>query len=262
MSEAVSREIERITHRHFYTFKDTRYFAGNGKNRILLPWDLARITTLKEDDNGDATYNVTWSSTDYEIWPYEADSTQDVEQARPITAIEVNLRSNGSQDQFLIGQKRYELVGFFGYTERLRDTGARVAGGSSEVLTSSTKFIASSSNSSRYDGISVGHTLLLDSEQMYVTQKDTSTFNIHVIRAINGTTGAAHNSSTTINRFIYPAAIVEATLMQTARLWARREKGFADNTLGLQESGQAGPTVTGMDKDVRDLIVPYVRRVA
>ena len=259
--EAVARAFDRHTHRHFFTSKETRFFEGNGKNRVLLDWDLARITSLKEDDNHDATYNITFSSSDFLTWPYEAKSTQDRDDARPITALEINLRSSGVQDIFMKGQRRYQLIGFFGYTERIRDTGARVAGGSSELTTSSTKFTASSSQSALYDGLSAGQTLLLDSEQMYVTQKDTSIFTVHVIRAVNGTTEAAHSSSTVVNRFVYPAPIVEANIMQASRLWARREKGFADNAVGLVESGQAGPMVTGMDRDVREEIQPYVKRL-
>ncbi len=57
------------------------------------------------------------------------------------------------------------------------------------------------------------------------------------------------------------APIVEATIEQASRLWTRRGQGFA-NQIGFQETGQVGPVVTGMDRDMRDLIRPYVRMVA
>lgn len=249
--EAVSREIDGITHRYFYTYAETRMFSGNGKNRMLLDWDLARITTLKEDDTLSGSYGVTFGSSDYVTWPYAADSTKDVDQARPITALEINQRTSGVQDVFQVGQRRYELAGFFGYTERIRATGAAI--GASSFTASSTKVVLSAVTS-----VDAGDTVLVDSEQMYVESRSSS--EIQVTRAMNGTTAAAHATSAALSRYIYPKAIIKATEMQASRIWARREKGYADNTVGFQESGQAGPTVTGMDRDVRNLISPYIKR--
>jgi len=257
--EAVSVEFDGYTRRHFNSITATRYFAGNDKTRILFPdWDIVAITALKEDDNGDGTYNITWSSTDYELWPYDADPTAEVQRSSPYQAIEVNLRSNGSQDIFLKGQKRYEIAARFGYWEWLNDVGINLNSSMSATQTG----INTSTSAAPSTKIEVGATIKMGSEQMYVTDRSTAIDgDITVIRGINGTTAAAHTNDTDIQVYIYPSPIVEATIEQTSRLWTRRGQGFA-NQIGFQETGQVGPVVTGLDRDIRDLIRPYIKMVA
>ena len=260
--ESVSGTLETYTRRHFNTITATRYFAGNGKIRLLFPeWDIVAITTLKEDDNGNNTYSVTWSSTDYELWPYEANPTGKIQISRPYEAIEVNLRSNGSQDVFLKGQKRYEIIGKFGYWEWPNDVGTDLS--SSDTMSSSdTTFRDTSTAFAPSTKIEVGMTIKMGTEQMYVTARDSSVGGTYtVIRGVNGTDQAAHTPSTDIQAYIYPSPIVEATLEQTSRLWTRRGQGYA-NQIGFQETGQVGPMVTGLDRDIRDMIKPYTRMVA
>jgi hypothetical protein len=251
--EAVSEQIDDHVHRTFQPFKAVRIFDGNGKTRIPLKWDIARITSLTEDDNLDGAFNTTFGSSDYVTWPYDAASTEDVDWARPVTALEINLKGSGNQDVWLSGKRMYKMTAIFGYAERVRDEGVRTTG--SSFTAASTSFLAS--NSTR---VSVGDTVLVGSEQMYVVHRTSS--EVHVDRAVNGTTAAVHASSAVVSRFIYPGAIAQAALMQVSRLWTRRESGYSDNAIGLQESGQAGPMVTGMDADVRQLISKYKRPVA
>src|SRR3990167_625117 len=70
---AVSREIDRHCRRRFYGVSETRYYT---------PVDYAKLDiddvgtsgsiTLKTDEDGDRTYETTWASTDYDLWPYNA----------------------------------------------------------------------------------------------------------------------------------------------------------------------------------------------
>jgi hypothetical protein len=252
IAETVSRQIDRFTGRTFYAATDTRYFSGDDKTRVLLPFDITAITTLKEDDNGDATYNKTFSSSDYVKWPYDAASTEGKTWSRPITALEINLRSTGSQDVFMSGQKRYEIVGRFGYSEDVQDTGVNIvaATGSSDTRIQVT--IASSTK------VEIGDTLLVGTEQMYVHARSSSGY-YEVNRAVNGTSVSAHSSSAQVNRYVWPSEITEAAMMQTVRLWSRREQAFGENQAGLLETGQVGPTIRGLDLDVRQLINGFVK---
>ena len=63
--EAVSRIVDEYLGRHMHSLIATRYFSGNGKAVMTLPWDLISITTLKEDTTDDASYDNTWAATDY-----------------------------------------------------------------------------------------------------------------------------------------------------------------------------------------------------
>ena len=257
--EAVSREWDGFTRRSFFSHLDTRYFSGNGRTRFLFPeWDIIAITTLKEDDNGNGTYNVVWSSTDYELWPYEANPTGKTDRSRPYEAIEVNLRSNGSQDVFLKGQKRYEVVARFGYSEHLADVGVDVS--SCRAIESSvTTFQTGSTTQPPSTKVEIGMTIKIGSEQLYVTGRDSSVDGkFTVIRGVNGTTESSHAKAADIQVYRYPQPIVEATIEQATRLWTRRGQGYA-NQIGFTETGQVGPMVTGIDKDIRDLIRPYVK---
>ena len=57
--EHVSRQGDNVCQRHFFSFTQTKEISGSGFARILLSDDLISVTTLKEDDNLDGTYNIT-----------------------------------------------------------------------------------------------------------------------------------------------------------------------------------------------------------
>ncbi len=73
--EAVSRWIDNDTGRRFYTTAadETRYYTHDGGDRFQCPDDIVSITTLGTDDDGDRTYENTWTvTTDYDLEPYNA----------------------------------------------------------------------------------------------------------------------------------------------------------------------------------------------
>lgn len=254
--ESVTDQISQVTRRYFGSITDTKYFSGNGKTRILLPveWDIIAVTSLTEDDNDDGSYNNSWGSSDYILWPYDADPTGKLPHSRPYEALEVNLKSPGNEDTFAPGRQRFKLVGRFGFWEWLDTLGTTVSS-SGAFESSATQIVLSSPSSA----VEIGMTIKIDSEQMYVTDRSSS--EITVIRGINGTTESSHAASATIEAYRYPSPIVEATIQQTARLWSRREQGYANRTV-INESGQIGPLVTGLDRDVLDQIRPYVKPIA
>ena len=71
---AVSEFVDRYCNRHFYPLTTTRYFDGTTGNRLMVP-ELISVTSLKEDTNGDGTYNVTWAAADYALQPDNAEPT-------------------------------------------------------------------------------------------------------------------------------------------------------------------------------------------
>ena len=98
--------------------------------------------------------------------------------------------------------------------------------------------------------MSPGDTLLIESEQLYVTA--VSGNNLTAERGVNGTTAATHADDTAISRFVYPKQLVEAVVMQASRLWTRRASGFADEA-GFAETGLVTP-VKGLGLDVRQML--------
>jgi len=68
--ERVSRAIDDQVHRRFYSEIATRLYDGAGNRELWLPDDLLTVTTLKVDEDGDGTFELTLAvNTDYWLWP-------------------------------------------------------------------------------------------------------------------------------------------------------------------------------------------------
>ena len=100
------------------------------------------------------------------------------------------------------------------------------------------------------NGVKVGDTLLIGSEQLYVTA--ISTDDLTVERGVNGITAATHADLTAISRFVYPKQLVEAVVMHASRLWTRRAGGFSGEA-GFTETGTIDP-IKGIGLDVQQML--------
>ena len=99
----------------------------------------------------------------------------------------------------------------------------------------------------------MAQTILIESEQLYVTA--ISTNDLTVTRGVNGTTATAHADSTDISIYRYPDPVVQACLIQTSRLWKRKDQPFAPSAeLPPKDSFSA---FTRLDPDVRQLLSSY-----
>ena len=244
--EAVSRVIDRYCGRHFYSMKSAKRFDGNGGVSLLVP-DLISIDSggLKTDDNKDRSFETTWATTDYLLLPTNADPTNsDDPEARPYSRIEVD-RDAGSKASFPSGRELVQVTGEWGYRRHLKRA-AETADAIADATTNSVTV------SARTD-VEAGHTLLVDSEQLYVKSYSGNT--LTVARGVNGTAAATHSGGTVIDIYRRPGPIVEAAIMQSARLWRRKDSAFSNFT-GFPETGQARIAV-GIDADVAMLLGQY-----
>lgn len=68
-----SRTIDRLCRRpdgDFAAQTATRYFDTDGGTQVHFPSPLLSVTTLKSDDDGDGTFETTWTAnTDYWLYP-------------------------------------------------------------------------------------------------------------------------------------------------------------------------------------------------
>jgi hypothetical protein len=107
-----SRAIDKQTGRYFYksSAHEVRYFTTNNHMRVFVG-DLVSVTALQTDNlNGDRSYPFTWSSTDYDLWPYDAGVMSEPEPYRFI-----DVAPNGVY-QFPVGIARgIKLDGIFGW---------------------------------------------------------------------------------------------------------------------------------------------------
>lgn len=94
--------------------------------------------------------------------------------------------------------------------------------------------------------INAGDTMLIDSEQLYVREKNGT--NLTVLRGVNGTTAATHIDGTGIDVFIHPADVAEACLAIARDRWRSREAG----TTAI--IGAAGAAITRPGAEVRAIL--------
>ena len=234
MAEAASRLIDRYCNRRFYVSRSTRLFDGSGGSRLLLP-DLVTVDDrgVRTDDGRDGIFGTTWAPRDYVLLPRNADPEGGGDDSRPYTSIEVSGR--GRRQAWPAGRGTVQIAGEWGWQRSLRrrgETRGVVADGDAGELRVSDD-----------PGVSTGHTLLIDREQLYVREAGDGT--LAVDRGVNGTEASAHDAETPVYVFEYPGPVVEAALLQTARLW-RLASG------GSEPEGRAV-----LDADVRTLLASY-----
>lgn len=267
--ENVSREIDKYCHRHFYPLLDTKYFSGikakplryphgldsgaaamgflalRGEPKAFLPGDLISVTNLKEDTYSDGTYPTLWALTDYYLSPRDAKPTGPIDMASPYILIEVNTLSNGNYSVFKLGQHVYKLEGKWGYCDVTLDTGQKVADTEGMTETQLTMDVADGTK------MKVGWTCLIESEQVYITAISDNKCTIQ--RGINNTEADAHAKNIPIHRYLYPGGVVEACIMQAARLWTRRSSGYGTSFVEVTQA----VSLSGLDKDVKEMLSGY-----
>ena len=250
LGEGISVAVDNYVNRTFQPLVGTKLFSGDGGTFLDVP-DLVAVGTLLEDNNGDGTYNVEWGTNDYFLEPHNADPTS--ERGRPYTLLQVSDRTNGTQDVFLDGIRNYNIDGTWGYISVTKNTGRTPSGDIDSTATSIDL------DGTAAEAIEVGMTIQVGTEQMYVEAIGSGTgTSVTVERAVNGSTAGSHGSTATISSFTYPGPVREAVLIQTARLWKRRESAYASQ-VGIPESGQMSVWTTGLDPDVKVMLAPYRR---
>ncbi len=247
--EDVSRWVDQHCNRHFFSLQATRAFDVEGvSSRILVP-DLIRITALKSDSDGDNRFETAWASGDYRLYPLNAEPNQPW--GRPYSRIEVGSGAGGRAEgrpRFPAGKSAVQIAGMWGFREELRTSAAVVDG----------KGVDSSGGSFGVNGgmpFSGGDTVLIGSEQLYVTAVGTNM--LTVVRGVNGTRAAHHAASSAVQVYRYPAGVAEACLVETARMWKRKDMAFGTDAQLYRAT--ANGDLAGLDPDVRRMLSPYRR---
>lgn len=242
--EASSRAIDQFCNRHFYVETATRYQSGLERaceRFINLDDDLLSVTTFTADSENDGTYDgETWTTSDYWLVPFNRwPKTQIVE------------TGYGNYGICEI-PRRYKIVGQWGYGTGKSATPYETSGLTGSVAdTTSTTLTASATAASL---IYPGDTVLVDSEQMFVSAVSTTLLTVE--RGVNGTTAASH-SAATIYIYRYPADITQFASWLTQAEF--KDKGKA----GMQQERMGDYFYTRMvgdsDKRMVRVLAPYIR---
>lgn len=237
--QGATRAIDRHCGRRFQPQTATRYYTARDASWLPVA-DLLSVTSLKTlttNSNGTRTYGDTWATTDYDLLPYDAPDDEE-----PYFLIRVNPAGLFS---FPTEARGVEVVGVWGYWQ---DTTVATTLGAAITSTTATTFTATSGAA-----LKVLQTILVDSEQMYITGIATNT--VTVERGANGTTAATHSNGANVAVYRYPDDLVEAATIEAVRLWRRRDAPF----------GVVGDVNTGMvriarvDSDVAEIVSRFVR---
>lgn len=84
--ESVSRLIDKLTGRRFFIYAETRYFTAECADWLPVP-DIQAISGLWTDEAGGRTYSDTWTASDYDLVPFNAQA--DTAEPEPYTDIEI-----------------------------------------------------------------------------------------------------------------------------------------------------------------------------
>lgn len=238
--EAASRAIDNYCRRWFYAETATRYFRGAGDTLWLD--DLLSITTFKLDQDGDATFEITLAATDYDLWP-----------ANVFPKRLVMVSDAGDYGDFAHGIARgVEIAGLWGFGNGLSATPYEASGINVTVATATGTTLTLSAD----DVIEAGHTILVESEQMFISAVATGQATAQ--RGVNGTTAAAH-STKEASIYRYPMDVWQACVQAASAMFEKRKaQGMKSERLGDYSYTVATDTVKAA---AGDLLASYRRLV-
>jgi hypothetical protein len=239
--EDASRRIDDHCQRHFYSKTATRYYTGRESRRLLLDDDLLTVATLKTDEDDDYDYDYLWTTDDYHLMPFNE-----------VVKWELRTKPNGDYS-FPRNERGVEIAGIWGYGDGWSATPwlptsctITAADGTGLTLVPSDQSL-----------LRVGQTIIVGTEQMYVTtltDGGVGADSMTVVRAVNGTTGAAHLAGSAVSTALYPTPIRRACLRLAARTYRLEAAPFG--VAGNADMGTV-PVQTQYDPEVLHWLAPY-----
>ncbi len=241
--EAASRRCDEFTHRQFFSETATRYYDGSGCGELWID-DLLAATSVKLDEDGDRTFEVTLSAAaDY----YLLRKGHRDESALPSTLLRLD-PVNGQRGLFIERPRLVEIAGRWGFTETVERIAPQI------TLADVTTAVATLSEPG---DVADGQTLKTSTGEQVFVRHGGGTTSLTVDRGVNGSTAGAVTNST-LDRYVYVPQVVDATLILAARMWKRRETAYA-NVIAAPALGTF-ETFRRTDPDAAELLLPLVRQ--
>jgi len=229
--EAASREIDRLTNRRFIPITATRYYdwphsAGPSPYVLLLDEDLLSASLLTKEGD-DATEIV---DTDYFLCPANV---------TPYQWIEIDLASSAFFASKDTHQRQIHVTGSWGYCNDTV-TGGTVTSGLA-ASAAATSFVCS--NAALID---VGDTLLIESEQLFVSERAAN----DVGKNTNGALTASQSETTVTLEASHGVNAGEVILVNAERMYVESVSG---NVLAVKRAYDG--TTLAVHSDAQDVYV-------
>ena len=238
-----SRIVDGYCGRRFYVSMESKRFDVRDRNGVHLD-DLIEVAQVVEDWDGDGVFERVRHRREYILYPLDANPSSP--HGLPFHVMRISRRSSGRC--FPSGRAAVQVTGRWGYRSHYVSLGGYVSNSGTPVTPLS--------GSIRVDddtNLSAGQTILIDSEQMFVTQIGASLMN--VVRGVNGTPSVSHLDASEVKVLQFPAEVIEATLLTAVDRWRRRD-GIASRSDGI---GGSSPLLYDPSDDVKRLLAPYRR---
>lgn len=172
------------------------------------------VTSYKATDRAENEVLTSGYNNDYWLLPYNSS---------PKVEIELN---EDTAKSFHAGQQTLSILGSWGYSDDL----------SIEKTTTGT--IATETETAwgvnDASGLSPSQTILVGTEQMYITGISSNTLTVE--RGVNGTTATTHDAGTSVYVYEYPTLVVQACLDLSKVYFRDRDLGVTQ-TIGTPEMG-------------------------
>ena len=240
--EAASREAESPTcaGRVFYSERAVKYFDSPrvGFGRLLLP-DLLSMTELVTDENGELDYGG-------DAWVEGADYLLGPANGYPKTELILAPSTDAAWPSYARGMK---LTGVWGAGDLRSASPWRAAGVTATVAMADGTTLTLSADGA----LEAGHTVRVESEQMYVSAIATGLATVE--RGVNGTTAAEH-AAQAVSLAKYPADVVQGTIVLAAEAWNLTPKaGIVSEGIGNFRQ-----SLRGVSAEVKKRMFGRVRR--
>ena len=236
LGEVLSRWIDNHTQRFFYPFLDTRYFSVNRRKtgneaefNDLWVDDLMEIDSVATSEDDGSTYTTLATGN------YIPMHGQDFNSEKAFTLLKLD--ENGTLGSWPVGQRSVRVIGTFNFTDDrgrfFEDTIDAVNHATGINATDTTLKLNDVDGVDKWGvipRISPGQILRMEIEQVEVTATDTTTGvqTATIVRGVNGTVAAAHADKIQVDKFIPPAPLKQACIIQAIRQFKQGQAGFGD----------------------------------
>ena len=184
------------------------------------------VTAYDDTDRGASTVLTEGYNADFWLMPYNS---------TPKTIFKLNEDTSNTLDS---GQQTLSILGSWGYTA---DT---ISVTTADAISSTT---ATSISVTSATDLGPAQTVLIDSEQLYVTAISGNTLTVQ--RGVNGTTAATHSGGAALTRYDYPELVVQACL-DIAKLTFRNRDMGSGGSIGSGET-----SITVAEGEVRSVLM-------
>ena len=238
LGEVLSRWIDNHTQRFFYPFLATRTYSVPKRrtvtddfNEFIDLWvdDLMEIDSVATSEDDGSTYTTLATGN------YIPMHGQDFNSEKSYSLLKLD--ENGTLGSWPVGQRSVRVIGTFNFTDArgrfFEDTIDAVNHATGINDTDTTLKLNDVDGADKWGvipRISPGQILRMEIEQVEVTATENTTGvqTATIVRGVNGTVAAAHADKIQVDKFIPPAPLKQACIIQAIRQFKQGQAGFGD----------------------------------